>query len=112
MRILIADDEAVSRRLLEVTGRRLGHEPVVVSNGTDAQEVLFRADGPRLAILDWMMPGVDGLGVCRAVRRRVGPYVYVVLLTARDGQEDMATALEADVDDFLTKPVFARASGC
>ena len=88
MRILIADDDTVSRRILEITLVRLGHEPVMVTNGTDAQEVLLRADGPRLAILDWMMPGADGLAVCRAVRRRAGTYVYVVLLTARDQQED------------------------
>lgn len=104
MRILIAEDDAVSRRILEVTIVRLGHEAIVVDNGTDAEEVLLRPDGPRLAVLDWMMPGLDGLAVCRSVRRRVDPYVYVVLLTARDRQEDMAVALEADVDDFLTKP--------
>jgi two-component system cell cycle response regulator len=107
VRILIADDDALSRRVLELTLRRLGHEPVIVTNGTDAQEALLCPDGPRLAILDWMMPGADGLSVCRAVRRRVGPYVYVVLLTARDRQEDMVVALEADVDDFLTKPLDA-----
>ena len=105
MRILIADDDTVSRRILEITLVRLGHEPVMVTNGTDAQEVLLRADGPRLAILDWMMPGADGLAVCRAVRRRAGTYVYVVLLTARDQQEDKALALQADVDEFLTKPL-------
>jgi diguanylate cyclase (GGDEF)-like protein len=104
MRILIAEDDAVSRRILEVTIVRLGHEAIVVTNGSDAEEVLLRPDGPRLAVLDWMMPGMDGLAVCRSVRRRVNPYVYVVLLTARDRQEDMAVALEADVDDFLTKP--------
>jgi two-component system, cell cycle response regulator len=107
VRILIADDDPLSRRVLESTLKRLGHEPVVVVNGTDAERTLLRPDGPRLAILDWMMPGTDGLAVCRAVRRRVGPYVYVMLLTARDRQEDMALALEADVDDFLTKPLDA-----
>jgi two-component system, cell cycle response regulator len=105
VRILIADDDALTRGVLEVTLRRLGHETIVVTNGTDAQEVLLRPDGPRLAILDWMMPGPDGLAVCRAVRERVGPYVYVVLLTARDRHEDMLAALDADVDDFLTKPL-------
>jgi two-component system cell cycle response regulator len=107
VKILIADDDPLSRRVLELTLRRLGHEPVIVTNGTDATEALLRPDGPRLAILDWMMPGADGLSVCRAVRQRVGPYVYVVLLTARDRQEDMVVALEADVDDFLTKPLNA-----
>jgi diguanylate cyclase (GGDEF)-like protein len=105
--MLIADDDAVSRCVLETTVRRLGHEPVVVTNGLDAQEVLLRSDGPRLAILDWMMPGADGLAVCRAVRQRVGPYVYLVLLTSRDRQEDRAAALDADVDEFMAKPLDA-----
>lgn len=107
MKILIADDDRLSRRLLEATLTRLGHEAVVVTNGTDAQEELLRPEGPRLAILDWEMPGADGLSVCRVLRRRAEPYVYVVLLTARDRREDMLVALEADVDDFLTKPLDA-----
>jgi two-component system cell cycle response regulator len=104
VQILIADDDPLSRRLLQATLSRLGHDVVSVANGIDAQEALLRADGPRLAILDWMMPGADGLSVCRAVRRRVGPYAYIILLTARDRREDMVEALNAEVDDFLTKP--------
>ena len=106
--MLIADDDASSRRVLEATVRRLGHDPVVVTNGIDAQDVLLRSDGPRLAILDWMMPGADGLAVCRAVRQRVAPYVYLVLLTSRDRQEDRAAALDADVDEFMAKPLDVR----
>ena len=105
MRILIADDDQLSRRVLEAALKRFGHQPLIVTNGTDATEELLRPDGPRLAILDWDMPGADGLAVCRAVRQRAHPYVYVVLLTARDRREDMLVALEADVDDFLTKPL-------
>jgi diguanylate cyclase (GGDEF)-like protein len=93
--------------VLEATVRRLGHEPIVVTNGIDAQEALLRPDGPRLAILDWMMPGADGLAVCRAIRQRVGPYVYLVLLTSRDRHEDRAAALDADVDEFMAKPLDA-----
>jgi two-component system cell cycle response regulator len=104
VQILIADDDPLSGRLLQATLSRLGHDVVSVANGIDAQEALLRADGPRLAILDWMMPGADGLSVCRAVRRRVGPYAYIILLTARDRREDMVEALNAEVDDFLTKP--------
>jgi diguanylate cyclase (GGDEF)-like protein len=105
VKILIAEDDALSRRVLELALTRLGHEPTSVTNGTDAEELLLQPDGPRLAILDWMMPGSDGLAVCRAVRRRAGPYVYVILLTARDRHEDMLAALDADVDEFLTKPL-------
>ena len=107
MKILIAEDDATSRRILERAVVRLGHEPISVTNGTDAEELLLPPEGPRLAILDWMMPGTDGLAVCRAVRRRVGPYVYVILLTARDRHEDRVAALDADVDEFLTKPLDA-----
>src|SRR6185436_8047533 len=64
--------------------------------------------GPRLAILDWMMPGMDGLAVCRAVRERDAPYVYLILLTARDGNDDVVAGLIAEADDYLTKPFDAR----
>ncbi|MGH9383700.1 MAG: GGDEF domain-containing protein [Vicinamibacterales bacterium] len=104
MRILIADDDPVSRRLLEATLVRLGYEVVAVADGQQAIEATRSADSPRLAILDWIMPGADGLAVCRAVRQRGAPYVYVILLTARDRKEDMVAALDAEADDFLRKP--------
>ena len=104
MRILIADDEPISRKLLHATLERLGHEVVAVSDGSEAIEALLAPDAPRLAILDWMMPGMSGLEVCRAIRERAPAYVYVVLLTARDTAEDVVTGLEAGADDFLTKP--------
>ena len=69
-----------------------------------ALETLLRPDGPRLAVVDWMMPGMDGLEVCRRIRQRTTPYAYVILLTARDRQEDVLTGLDAGADDFLTKP--------
>ena len=105
MKILIADDDPVSRRLLEATLARLGHEVVAVANGTDAIAAIVAPDGPRLAVLDWMMPGADGLAVCRAVRQRTAPYVYLILLTARDRREDLVAGLDAEADDFLTKPL-------
>ncbi|MEO6223040.1 MAG: diguanylate cyclase [Vicinamibacterales bacterium] len=108
MRILIADDDPVARRLLERTLQRLGHDVVAVTNGTTACDALLGPAGPRLAILDWMMPGLDGLAVCRAVRRRETPYVYLILLTARDGDDDVVTGLVAEADDYLTKPFDAR----
>ena len=104
MRILIAEDELVSRTLLQATLRKLGHDVVAVTDGSAAIEALLGTDAPRLAILDWMMPGANGLEVCRAIRERAPAYVYVVLLTGRDAPEDVVTGLEAGADDFLTKP--------
>jgi diguanylate cyclase (GGDEF)-like protein len=105
MRVLIADDEAVSRRLLQVTLEKWGHEVIGADNGADAWALLERPDGPRLAIVDWMMPRMDGLAVCRRARERIVPYVYILLLTARDERDDLVEALEAGADDFLRKPM-------
>ena len=104
MKVLIADDELVSRRLLQSMLVRLGYEVVVASNGIEAQTILLSDDGPRLAILDWMMPGADGLAVCRAVREQAPAYVYVIVLTSKDRKEDLVVAFDAQVDDFITKP--------
>lgn len=104
MRILIADDDPVPTRLLEGTLERLGHDVLVTDNGVDALAALLKPGAPRLAILDWMMPGLDGLAVCRAVREQVPHYVYLILLTARSSRDDMAAGLGAQADDFLTKP--------
>lgn len=104
MRILIADDESVSRMLLQRTLERLGHEVVAVSDGTAAIAALLAPDSPRLAILDWMMPGADGLTVCREVRQRAESYLYLILLTSRESADDMVTGLDAGADDFLRKP--------
>ncbi|HUF66090.1 MAG TPA: diguanylate cyclase, partial [Gemmatimonadaceae bacterium] len=104
MQSLIADDEIISRKVLHGTLVQLGHDCVAVADGSSAIEALLGTDGPRLAILDWMMPGTDGLEVCRVVRERAEAYVYIILLTGRDSAEDMITALDSGVDDFLTKP--------
>jgi diguanylate cyclase (GGDEF)-like protein len=107
LKILIADDEALSRRLLEKTLERAGYEVVAVENGRLAVEQLSRPDGPRLALLDWVMPELDGPGVCRAVRGQQDlqeQYVYMVLLTSKESKEDIVTGLESGADDYLTKP--------
>jgi diguanylate cyclase (GGDEF)-like protein len=105
VKILIADDDPISRRLLEATLVRFGHEVVQVSDGLEAVERVLDLDGPRFAILDWVMPGMDGLTACRMIRQKSGgTYVYIILLTTRDRQEDKVAALEAEADDFLTKP--------
>lgn len=105
MRILIADDDLVSRRVLEGALGRLGYDISTCGDGREAIDVLLAGDGPRLAILDWMMPGADGLEVCRRVRASAGPYIYIIILTARDRREDILAAYDAEADDFLTKPL-------
>jgi diguanylate cyclase (GGDEF)-like protein len=104
MNILIADDDPVSRRLLKGTLIRLGHDVDEAADGTNAIQALLEPQGARLAILDWMMPGYDGLTVCRTVRAKASHYVYIILLTARDRREDLVAALDAEADDYLTKP--------
>jgi two-component system cell cycle response regulator len=104
VKVLVADDDMVSRRLLEAMLTRLGYDVVVAADGLEARAILLAPDGPQLAILDWLMPGADGLEVCRAVRERPTPYVYVILLTSKDQRHDLVTAFDAQVDDFITKP--------
>jgi two-component system, cell cycle response regulator len=104
VKILIADDDAVSRVALRAALVSLGHQVVMVDDGIKAVEVLSAPDAPSLAILDWAMPGLDGLAVCRAIRLQSGRYIYAILLTAYDAAADMIEALDAGADDFLTKP--------
>lgn len=105
MKILIAEDDAVSRRLLERKLAMWGYQVVTCSNGTEAWAVLQQEDSPRLAILNWMMPGMDGVQVCREVRNlKRSNYVYLILLTARDQKEDIVEGIEAGADDYVTKP--------
>jgi DNA-binding response OmpR family regulator len=109
MKILIAEDDAVSRRVLEATLTRFGHEVVVASNGTQAWEVLQAEDAPRLAILDWMMHELDGLEGCRRVRSLPSTTPPVlILLTAKSTKKEVVTGLDAGANDYLTKP-FDRA---
>jgi CheY-like chemotaxis protein len=105
VKILIADDDAIPRRLLHAALVKAGHEVVSTCDGAEAWQVLQRVDAPRLVILDWLMPGLDGVEICRRVRQRdVAPYTYLLLLTSKDRKEDLITGLEAGADDYLTKP--------
>jgi len=109
LKILIAEDETVSRRLLQNTLVKWGYEVVVCRDGQEAWEGLQTQDAPQLAILDWMMPKMDGLLVCKEIRKQSAePYVYVLLLTSKSQKEDLITGLEAGADDYLTKPFDAQ----
>lgn len=105
MRVLIADDSLVMRRLLEASVKGWGYEPVTAADGEQAWEILGSKDPPPIAILDWMMPGLSGLEICRRLRQRESPpYVYVILLTARGLREDIVEGLNAGADDYVVKP--------
>jgi len=105
MKILIADDEPVSRRMLQAMLEKWGYEVVSVQDGEAAWEKLKSPDAPRIALLDWMMPGQNGVDVCRSLRKqRPEPYTYILLLTAKDAKESVVEGLESGADDYLTKP--------
>jgi sigma-B regulation protein RsbU (phosphoserine phosphatase) len=107
--ILIAEDDAVSRRLLEATLTGWGYDVQVTCDGRTACQALQAADAPRLALLDWMMPAMDGLEICRRVRSSpAGRAIYIILLTARASKQDMIAGLDGGADDYVTKP-FDRA---
>ena len=105
MRVLIADDSVVSRHLLEATLRKWGYEVIGASDGAAAWDILQREDAPALAILDWMMPSMTGLEVCRMVRQMNRErYTYILLLTSRSQKEDLIEGMEAGADDYVVKP--------
>ena len=105
MRILIAEDDPVSRRILEAKLVKWGYDVVIAREGNEAWQALQADDSPRLAILDWMMPDVDGVELCRRVRKGMKDfYTYIILLTALQRDEDIVTGMEAGADDYITKP--------
>jgi phosphoserine phosphatase RsbU/P len=105
MRILIADDDAVSLLVLEELLARHGHEVAAVSDGTEAWQVLEGEDPPRLAVLDWLMEDMDGVEVCRRAREHPRLRdVYLILLTSRGDKEHILAGLQAGANDYVTKP--------
>jgi two-component system cell cycle response regulator len=105
VKILVADDDAVSRMIMERMLRQIGYEVTAAENGRDAIEKLLDNDGPRLALLDWMMPELDGPQVCHQLRTMHGHrYIYLILLTSKDSREDLVAGLDAGADDYLIKP--------
>jgi serine/threonine protein kinase len=109
MRIVAADDDTGMRRVLDRCLRAWGYEPVLCENGQEAWKLLKRDDCPRVVILDWDMPGLSGLEVCRLLRSTPhGKDLYVLMLTARQEKADIVAALESGADDFLAKPFHSR----
>ncbi len=105
MKILIAEDDPTSRRILEATLISWDYEVIVTLNGEQAWASLQREDAPSLAILDIMMPQMDGLAICREVRKiATDTPPYIILLTAMSGKEEVVTGIEAGANDYLTKP--------
>jgi two-component system cell cycle response regulator len=103
--ILIAEDDPISRRMLQAFLTKWGYQVQTVSDGVKAWAVLEKSDAPQLALLDWMMPGLEGPQVCRKVRELADrPYTYILLLTARGQKDDLLQGLESGADDYLTKP--------
>jgi DNA-binding response OmpR family regulator len=105
VRILIAEDEPVARRLLETRLTKWGHEVVAARDGEEAWHLLQAADPPRLAVVDWMMPLLDGIALCSRIRSTPATQgTYVIMLTARKTREDLLAGLAGGADDYLTKP--------
>ncbi|HXX20334.1 MAG TPA: diguanylate cyclase [Candidatus Acidoferrum sp.] len=108
-RILIAEDDPVLRRMLEAMLVKAGYDVVTVADGKQALHILESEDAPSLAILDWVMPGMEGPQVCERIRqRRDRPYVYILLLTALTQKGNVLHGLESGADDYLTKPFDAQ----
>jgi len=103
--ILIAEDDPVSRMLLEKTLVKAGYDVATVTNGREALESFSKKFFP-IVLTDWMMPEMDGLQLCRAIRKNISTgYVFIFVLTARESTDDMIAGLEAGADDYLTKPI-------
>ncbi len=109
MRILVAEDELIIRTLVGDVLRKSGFDVVKVSNGAEAWEAMQTSDAPPLAILDWMMPELDGLEVVRRIRARTtNRPPYLILLTARDSKVDLVAGLQAGANDYVSKPFDPR----
>jgi two-component system cell cycle response regulator len=105
MKILVAEDDPVTRLLLKTSLEKWQYDVTLTSDGVQARDVLLGKEAPKLAILDWMMPGIDGVDVCRELRKRdAGSYIYVLLLTSKSTKRDLLTGLESGADDYLIKP--------
>ena len=105
VKVLVADDHLVTRKLLQATLTKSGYEVIVVEDGQQAWQALKQESDVRLAILDWMMPEMDGVEICRKLQKEhKSSLYYVILLTAKEGTENITAALQAGANDYVTKP--------
>jgi two-component system, cell cycle response regulator len=107
MQALVVDDSAIYRKLIGDHLRAWEFDVTLAENGTDAWEILQKPDAPKLALLDWVLPDLDGIELCQRIRlagASGGPYVYVILLTSNEGRQNMLDAMTAGADDYLVKP--------
>lgn len=108
-KILIAEDDFISRKLLEKSLKNWGYEVVVVEDGKSAFDILQSDDSPQFAILDWMMPGMTGVEICKKIREKTEErYTYIILLTALEQIENMVEGFESGADDYVAKPFHAQ----
>lgn len=108
MKVLLADDDPVSLKILQMALRPEGYEITAVSNGSDAWRLIEDSNPPAIAVIDWMMPDMDGISLCRKLRQldsRRQSYTYVLLVTARGDSDDVVQGLRAGADDYLVKPL-------
>ncbi len=104
MRVLAVDDDEITRDILEYLIQKNGHQATVCARGDEAYRLLHQEDF-QMVILDWEMPGMDGLELCRRIRNEhLGGYVYTIMLTSRNSSDEIVLGLEAGADDFVTKP--------
>jgi len=105
MIVLVADDLDVNRKLLRTLLAAEGYDVIEASNGVDAFEILQGATGPVVGLIDWEMPEMEGIEVCRQARARRGaPPLYLILLTVRDSKQDIVAGLQGGANDYITKP--------
>lgn len=106
MKVLVADDDPMWRTLLSQNIGQWGYEVVTAQDGQQAWQMLQENHAPQVAILDWQMPLIDGVEICRRMRRSLNlPFVYTIILTGRGAREDMVAGLESGADDYIVKPV-------
>jgi two-component system cell cycle response regulator len=106
VKALIADDDPVTRRLLDRMLRKFGYDTILCSDGRSAWEVMQGPAAPSLALIDWLMPGMDGPELCRRIRSRANvPYTYMLIVSSKAEREDVISGMSAGADDYITKPV-------